>query len=136
MKTFAVRSILGIFFGAFLSIVVMFAVIYFAELDALNSGLFVKNSLGMIFCGWFFTVSPLYFENPNLKLSQQTALHFFTIVILYFILAFGIEWIPFTVKSALLNLAMFIAIYLIMWTAFYLYFRNQAIKLNAELDEL
>jgi len=136
MKTFLIRSILGIFFGAFLTLVVMFTIIYFGEMESLNSNLFVKNSLGMIFCGWFFTVSPLYFENKNMKLPQQTALHFTTIVLLYFVLAFGIEWIPFTVKSALLNLALFLIVYLIIWISFYLHFKKEADKLNAELNDL
>ena len=136
MKTFLTRSILGIFFGSFLAIIIMFAVIYFGEKEVIDSRFFIKNSLGVIINGWFFTVSPLYFENPNLKLHQQTALHFGTVVIFYFILAFGIGWIPFTAKTALLNLGLFIFVYLIIWTAFYLYFRNQAQKLNAELSKL
>ena len=102
----------------------------------MDGQLFLKNSLGSIFCGWFFTVRPLYFENTNLRLSQQTALHFMTVVVLYFILAFGIGWVPFTMKSFLLALGLFIVSYSIFWTSFYLYFRNQAKKLNAELNEL
>jgi len=136
MKTFLIRSILGIFFGSFLAIILMFAVIYIREMEVLDASLFIKNSLGVIISGWFFTVSPLYFENPNLKLYQQTALHFGTVVISYFILAFAIGWIPFTAKTAMLNLGLFIVVYLIIWLAFYLYFRNQARKLNVELDKL
>lgn len=134
MKTFLFRSMVGIFFGAFLAVLLTNSVVYFGENDVLDGPLFLKNSLGSIFCGWFFTVSPLYFENTNLRLSQQTGLHFITVVLLYFILAFGIGWIPFTMKSFLLTLALFMVVYAIFWTAFYLYFRNQARKLNAELN--
>lgn len=136
MKTFLIRSILGVFFGAFLAVLVTFAFIYLGGNDVLNSSIFVKNTLGVMLNGWFFTVSPLYFENNNLKLYQQTALHFGTVIIAYFVLAFGIGWIPFTAKSALLNLSLFIFVYLIIWLGFYLYYRNQAKLLNAELDEI
>ncbi|MBO1910265.1 DUF3021 domain-containing protein [Sporosarcina sp. 6E9] len=136
MKTFLFRSIIGIFFGAFLAVIVTNSVVYFGNQDMLDGQVFMKNSLGSIFCGWFFTVSPLYFENTRLRLSQQTALHFATVVVSYFILAFGIGWIPFTLKSFLVMFAMFIFIYFIFWTAFYLYFRKQAQKLNAELNGL
>lgn len=135
MKTFLIRSILGIFFGAFLAVLVTFAFIYFGKNEVMNSDIFVKNTLAVMINGWFFTVSPLYFENENLKLYQQTALHFGTVILFYFILAFGIGWIPFTAQSALLNLALFIFVYLIIWLGFYLYYRNQAKQLNAELDE-
>ena len=134
MKTFLFRSIVGIFFGAFLAVIVTNSVVYFGNQDVLDGRVFLKNSLGSIFCGWFFTVSPLYFENTKLRLSQQTGLHFATVVILYFVLAFGIGWIPFTMKSSLVMLVAFVVFYLIFWTSFYLYFRKQAQKLNEELD--
>ena len=95
MKTFLFRSMIGIFFGGFLAVVVSICLIYFGGQEVLDGQLFIRNSLGSIFCGWFFTVSPLYFENTRLRLSQQTAIHFATTVIVYFILAFGIGWISF-----------------------------------------
>lgn len=136
MKIFLFRSMIGIFFGAFIFVMVTNSIVYFGEKEALDGQLFLKNSLGTIFCGWFFTVSPLYFENSNLRLVQQTGLHFVTIFVLYFILAFAIGWIPFTMNSFLLMLGIFIICYLIFWISFYLYFRKQARKLNAELQEL
>ena len=136
MKVFLFRSMIGIFFGAFIAVILTNSLVYFGSQEVLDGELFMKNSLGSIFCGWFFTVGPLYFENTNLRLSQQTGLHFITVVVLYFILAFGIGWVPFTVKSFLLALGLFVMTYLIFWTSFYLYFRNQAKKLNAELQEL
>ena len=136
MKTFLYRSVIGIFFGAFLAVVMTNSVVLFSGKEMLDGQLFLKNSLGFIFCGWFFTVTPLFFENVNLRLSQQTALHFVTVVILYFILAFGIGWVPFTVNSFLLALGLFIVSYSLFWTSFYLYFRKQAKQLNAELQEL
>ena len=136
MKTFLFRSVIGIFFGAFIAVFLTNSVVYFGEQEVLDGQLFLKNSFGSIFCGWFFTVSPLYFENKNLRLSQQTGLHFITVVALYFILAFGIGWIPFTLVSFLLSLGLFIVFYTIFWTTFYLYFKNQANKLNAELQGL
>lgn len=134
MKTFLFRSMIGIFFGAFLAVILTNSLVYFGGKDVLDGQLFLKNSLGSIFCGWFFTVSPLYFENNNLRLAQQTGLHFMTVFVLYFILAFGIGWIPFTMKSFLVTLALFITFYFIFWSAFYLYFKKQVQKLNAELN--
>lgn len=136
MKTFLYRSVIGIFFGAFLAVIMTNTVVLFGGKEMLDGQLFLKNSLGSIFCGWFFTVTPLFFENVNLRLSQQTALHFVSVVILYFILAFGIEWVPFTVKSFLLAFGLFIVSYSVFWTSFYLYFKKQAKKLNSELQEL
>jgi len=136
MKTFLVRSMIGIFFGAFIAVILTNSVVLFSEKDTLDSALFLKNSLGSIFCGWFFTVSPLYFENKRLQLWQQTILHFVTVVVLYFLLAFGIGWVPFNLSSFLLAMGLFLAIYIVFWICFYIYFRQQVKNLNDELELL
>ena len=136
MKTFIFRSLIGIFFGGFIAVLFTNLNILFGDFEVINGALFMKNSIGSVLCGWFFTVSPLYFENRNLKLSQQTILHFLTVIILYFILALTIGWIPFTIKNIMLALLISIAVYTIFWSAFYLYFKNQARKLNDELKKL
>lgn len=136
MKKFIGRSFMGIFFGGFLAVLFTNLYILFGDIEMIDGSLFLKNSLGSIFCGWFFTVTPLYFENKKLKLSQQTALHFLTVMILYFILALTIGWIPFNLTSILLMLFIALAVYAIFWVAFYLYFKNQARKLNGDLKKL
>ncbi|WP_181350189.1 DUF3021 domain-containing protein [Thalassobacillus sp. CUG 92003] len=134
MKTFLFRSMIGIFFGGFLAILITYSVIFFGEQSTLDSSLFVKNSLGSIFCGWLFTVTPLYFELRKLKLSQQTALHFFTVTIVYFILAYGIGWIAPGALNMLIFIAIAVVLYSVMWTAFYLYFKHESKKLNEDLQ--
>lgn len=136
MKTFAIRSILGIFFGSFLTLVVLFFVIYAGNNETLNSSILVKNAVGTVFCGWFFTVTPLFFENEKLTLPVQTVLHFLCVSVLYFIVAFVLGWIPFTAGGFIGMLGLFIVFYATIWIAFYMYFRKQAAKLNEELREL
>lgn len=136
MKTFLFRSIIGIFYGAFLAVLLTNSIVYFGDVEVLDGPLFLKNSLGSIVCGWFFSVSPLYFEIKRLRLIQQTLLHFITVFVLYFILAYGIGWIPFTLNGTLIALASFLILYSISWIGFYLYFKRQADALNAELRQL
>ncbi|KHE67116.1 DUF3021 domain-containing protein [Halobacillus sp. BBL2006] len=136
MKTFLFRSMIGIFFGAFLAVLATFAVVYFGDQAALDSTAFVKNSLGYMFSGWLFTVSPLYFEIHSLSLAKQTALHFATVIVLYFIMAYGIGWIPQGAQGILLFLAIALVIYTASWIAFYLYFKHESKKLNEELQHI
>ncbi len=130
MKTFMIRSFIGIFFGAFIAVLITILFVYFGESETIDANLFVKNSIGSMICGWFFTVSPLYFEIRKLKLYQQTILHFATVMILYLILAISIGWVPFNTVTILLTVVIAIVVYSIMWSLFYLYFKNQAQKLN------
>lgn len=133
MKNFLIRSFLGIFFGAFIIVVLTSSVALNGQ-ETLDSMVFLKNAIGFMVCGWFFTTSTLYFENPNWSLGRQTLFHFLTVIILYFVLAFGIGWILFNWTSFLIMLTVFLVFYALFWTAFYLYFRNQARKLNDELN--
>lgn len=136
MKTFIFRSLIGIFFGAFVAVLFTNLNILFGVFEMIDGPLFLKNSIGSILCGWFFTVSPLYFENRNLKLYQQTILHFLTVIILYLILAFTIGWIPFNIVNILVTLLISMIVYTIFWFSFYLYFKNQTRKLNDDLKKL
>ncbi|MBB4825180.1 glucan phosphoethanolaminetransferase (alkaline phosphatase superfamily) [Sporosarcina luteola] len=136
MRTVLIRSVLGIFFGSFLTIMTIFAVIYFGGNDTLNSTILVNNALGTMFCGWFFTVTPLLFENEKLTLPVQTVLHFLCVSILYFIIAFGVGWVPFSLKGFFGMLGIFVLLYSVIWFSFYMYFKNEAKKLNEELKGL
>ncbi|MFA8439413.1 DUF3021 domain-containing protein [Pueribacillus sp. YX66] len=136
MKTFLFRSVIGILLGAFLSVLTMCSIVWIGDQSTLDGHLFVKNALGSMFAGWFFSAASLYFEIESLKLFMQTILHFVTVTILYFILAFGIGWVPIDPKSVMTAIIIFIVIYTIMWLSFYFYFRNESRKLNEDLQNL
>jgi|SRR3954469_1662216 NhaP-type Na+/H+ or K+/H+ antiporter len=136
MKTFMIRSFIGISFGGFIAVLITNLNVVIGGFEMIDGSLFLKNSVGSILCGWFYTVSPMYFENRNLKLHQQTILHFLTVTILYLILALTIRWIPFNIISILLTLLIATVVYTIIWIAFYLYFKYQARKLNDDLNKL
>lgn len=136
MKDFLFRSVIGIFFGAFLTVLTVLGIVLLGEQAVLDGDLFVKNALGTMFAGWFFSASGLYFEIRSLSLFKQTILHFITVTILYFILAFGIGWFPIDPKSVFTAVALFLILYAVIWISFYLYFRNQSKRLNEDLKHI
>jgi len=136
VKTFMIRSFIGVSFGGFIAVLITNLNVVIGGFEMIDGSLFLKNSVGSILCGWFYTVSPMYFENRNLKLHQQTILHFLSVTILYLILALTIGWIPFNIISILLTLLIATVVYTIIWIAFYLYFKYQARKLNDDLNKL
>ena len=136
MKTFIYRSLIGVFFGGFLHVLIISLGILLSQAGTINADLFLKNALGVIICAWFFTVSPMYFEIKKWSLLQQTLLHFMTVSTLFFLLAFTIGWIPISMPIILKQMVIFIAIYLISWTIFFLYFKYQEKVLNEHLKRL
>jgi len=133
MNSFLFRSMIGIFFGAFIAVMTTSALIYFGGQTTIDGLRFIKDAFGYIFCGWLFSVTPLYFKIRSLGLPMQTALHFLTITIVYFILGLWIGWIQIDVKNFLIYLAISIFGYFIGWIGFYLYFKNESKKLNKDL---
>ncbi|UZD47720.1 DUF3021 domain-containing protein [Peribacillus frigoritolerans] len=134
MKTLLFRSFVGICFGALVMVLTCFGVIAFGG-GSLDSGIFVKNAIGCILCGWFFSTATIFFENEKWSLLSQTILHFLTVSILYFLLSFFVGWIPFSLKGLAIGIGIFIPFYMIIWTAFYLYFRFQVKILNEGIDK-
>lgn len=136
MKTFLFRSVLGIFFGAFVTVMVNVASISLGEQDVLEGHLFIKNAIGYMFSGWLFTVTPLYFKIRSIRLPLQTALHFISVTAVYFVLAAGIGWIPLAAKNILLYLLISLTIYSVMWVCFFLYIKNQSQRFNEDLKHI
>lgn len=136
MKKLIIRSFMGIFFGGFIAVLNTNLFYLFGGVETFDGSLFLKNSIGSILCGWLFTITPSYFEIRKLTLTQQTILHFCTVVVLYLILALSIGWIPITMINIVLAIVIAIFVYTIFWIAFYLYFKNQARILNDELKKL
>ncbi|WP_285768401.1 DUF3021 domain-containing protein [Peribacillus sp. SI8-4] len=135
MKTLLVRSFVGICFGALVMVLTCFGFIGFGGVHELDSELFVKNAIGCLLCGWFFSTATILFEIEKWSLIFQTILHFLTVTILYFLLSFFVGWIPFTFKGLMTGIAIFLPFYGVVWIIFYLYFRYQVKVLNDGLDK-
>ncbi len=136
MKTFVHRSFNGIIFGGFLQVMLVSIGILGSGAETIRADMFLKNAIGMIICSWFFTVTPLYFEVKKWNLLQQTMVHFLTVIILFFTLAFAIGWIPISLSGLLKQIMIFLAIYVVSWTLFFLYFRYQAKILNEHIKRI
>jgi len=135
MKTFLWRSIIGIFFGCFVSVIITCLLILNGE-EMVNGDLFIRNSLGSMLCGWLCLVTPLYFENKKLTLVQATFYHFGTLFSGYILSLFCFNWIPISGVGVSISYLIFIFVYLCIWFAFYFYSKNQMKKLNEQLNYL
>ncbi|WP_057914880.1 DUF3021 domain-containing protein [Peribacillus muralis] len=135
MKTLLFSSFVGICFGALVMVLTCFGVIGFGEITALDSEMFVKNAIGCLLCGWFFSTATILFEIEKWSLLFQTTMHFLTVSILYFLLSFFVGWISFSMKGLVTGILIFIPFYVTIWTIFYLYFRFQMKILNDGLDK-
>ncbi|MFD2705820.1 DUF3021 domain-containing protein [Salibacterium lacus] len=135
MKTLVFQSFVGICFGALVSILIYYGVIFFGGIEELDAGRFVTDSLGSMFCGWFFSVGGLIFAKESWSLTKRTGIHFVTMTMLYFVLAVVIGWIPFTIWGLVIGMALYLVLYAVIWICFFVYFYNEMRKLNEALAD-
>lgn len=133
MNVFFLRSMIGILFGAFIAVMATSALIYFGDQSAIDGQRFIKDAFGYMCCGWLFAVTPLYYKIRSFGLPMQTALHFLTVTIVYFLLSLWVGWIPVAVQNFLIYLAISSFVYAIAWIGFYLYFKKVSDALNKDL---
>lgn len=136
MKSFLLRSLIGIGVGAILMVISTMSIVLIGNESTLDGELYVKNAIGSLLCGWFFAVAAMIFEIKRLVLWQQTLIHFILIIVLYFIFANWIGWVPYHEGIFLTMILVFMIIYVMMWLSFYLYFKRQATKMNENLNRL
>lgn len=75
MKSFLLRSVIGIGIGAILSVFITMSIVVFGNESMLDGDLYVKNAWGSLLCSWFFAVAAMIFEMKKLALWQQTLIH-------------------------------------------------------------
>lgn len=84
--------------------------------------------LGSVFAG-----STVIFEMDTWSLLKQTVLHFITTTTVMFCIAWICRWIPHTTAGALIWIAVFIIIYLIIWFCCCMHYRRFIREINENL---
>lgn len=137
MREFIKKSIAGIFFGAFISILIVYGIIFTGDFGELHGEAFVKYSLVSMLLGALTGISIWFFETFRLSLLQKTIIHFIIFVpILYGIVSLT-GWVQIQSITGFIVLGLIlIATYVAVWFGFYLYFRHIASRLNDELKQL
>mgnify|MGYP001295989310 CR=1 FL=1 len=91
------------------------------------------NMVGGMLIGIYYALSSFIFMPSTWSDLKKTTIHFSTSVIVYYLIALPLGWVPFTFLAMIISLILFVVIYAIYWTGFYLYFKKVADTLNEEL---
>ncbi len=84
--------------------------------------------IGMTFAG-----TTAIFEVERWSLSAQTALHFAVTSAVMYVSGFLCGWFPHSVRSTIIWFGIFIAIYIIMWASFTIYYRKKTEEVNESI---
>lgn len=100
-------------------------------------GDFNRQALGAMVVGIGYGTTAIVYDSEKLPFGLQVFIHFAVGTGVYFPVAFSLGWIPTggpvnILLMVLINVAMFF----IIWSGFYFYYRNEARRINEKLREL
>lgn len=114
-------------------------------MDYINNGTFLlenwsftKMAIGSAIVGIGFSVPSLIYKNSKLPYGLQIVIHMGIGCSIMLITAFCVGWIPTSlgIKGILISIVIEIISAFIIWFAFSLYYKQEATKINKQIDKL
>ena len=108
------------------------------SLQAAAGGVLAGVLLQFIFSGLLGAASvglTVIFQMERWSIAKQTFLHFLGLGLVFFPISFLAGWMPPSTTGVLLFIGIFILVYLTMWLAQYLYWRQALRRLNQSLPQ-
>ncbi|WP_010093980.1 DUF3021 domain-containing protein [Ornithinibacillus scapharcae] len=123
------RATVGVACGGFLTFVAL-TILMVLEIESSVSEIWSHMLASMTF-GVYYGLASFIFEKPKWTPLKKTIVHFSLSIMVYFIIALTVSWIPLNLFAILISSGVFILIYSVFWTGYYLYFK----KIEAEMNE-
>jgi hypothetical protein len=123
------RMISGIAAGGFLTFIAL-TILMVNNIESSVTEIWL-NMLGSMAFGVYYGLASIIFEKPRWTPLMKTVVHLSLSIIVYYTIALSVGWLPFTFPAIAISLVLFLSIYFIFWTGFYIHFK----KLEAELNE-
>lgn len=99
---------------------------------------YVKYSLVAMVIGVGFSISSVVYEREDLSMPMKVLIHMGTGITVYILAVLYAGWIPefLGVDILLISLLIGILIALVIWFGFYLYYREEALKINKQIKKM
>lgn len=127
------RSMTGIAVGGIYTFIAL-TIMKFNHIEGTISEVWL-HMLAAFVLGIYYGLSSFIFENDGWSPLKMTVIHFSLSIIVYFIIAFSIGWVPLHPLSIILGILAFIVIYALYWTGYYLYYKKIEASMNEHLPK-
>ena len=101
-----------------------------SKLAAVIIQYFITGLIGMT-----FSAGSIIFELDNWSLLKQTVVHLIVTSVMMYLAGYFCGWFPHTAASTLIWFGVFLVVYIIFWTSFYLYYKKKTREINASLNK-
>lgn len=99
--------------------------------NELYATIFQTSSMGML--GATLGAISIIWDIEKWNLLTQTVLHFILFAIPFHVVALSLHWIPQTIKGIAVSIAVFVVIYILLWSFNYFQLKLKISKINKKL---
>lgn len=138
MKKIVIYTLRGIAMGCTVFTILNIAFdIAFKGSFHMESWYYTKMAVGAMITGIAFGVPTLVYQSDKLSKGLKVLIHMGIGLVTYLCVGFYVGWIPIEAGAWIVAIAVIsvIAVSFMIWTGFYLYYKNEAKKINAKIKE-
>src|SRR5690625_1047448 len=126
------RSIIGVAFGGIFTFIAL-TIMKFAHVQSTVDEIWLHMFASLI-TGIYFGLSSFILDSNIGSPLKRTVIHFCLSLVVYLCIALPVGWVPFITFFVFMGILIFTIVYILFWTAAYLYYRKQAISMNEHLQ--
>lgn len=126
------RATVGIACGGFLTFIAL-TILMIYDIESSVSEIWSHMLASMTF-GVYCGLASYIFEKPKWTPLKNTIVHFSLSITVFFIIALTVSWIPLDFVAIFISSGVFVLIYSVYWTGYYLYFKRIEAEMNEQLQ--
>ncbi len=127
------RIMLGFAFAAIFTFIVL-TILMLNQIDPPIKQIWL-NMLASMTIGAYFGLASFIFDKTNWTPLVKTTVHFSLSIVVYFIIAINLKWIPLAIGPIIFSILTFVLIYVIYWCGYYFYYKRIEETMNAHLGK-
>ncbi|MFA1820936.1 DUF3021 domain-containing protein [Virgibacillus oceani] len=126
------RSMLGMAFGGIFTFIAL-TIMRIYEVESTVSEIWMHMGASMLL-GIYFGISSLIFGDDGSNILKKSVIHFFLSYSVFLIIGGTVGWVPLSIPAILGSTLLFILMYMLNLSGWYLYFKKIETTLNDHLQ--
>ena len=125
------RAIYGLAYGGVVTFIAL-TVLMFANMNPSIQTIWLYTSMGFVL-SIYFAFASFIFDVEKWSPLKKTIIHYSLSIIVYFIIAISVGWVPNRIGPIFISIIMFTVVYLVFWYSYRIYYKRVEASMNESL---
>lgn len=125
------RAIYGLAYGGVVTFIAL-TVLMFANMNPSIQTIWLYTSMGFVL-SIYFAFASFIFDVEKWSPLKKTIIHYSLSIIVYFIIAISVGWVPIRIDPIFISIIMFTVVYLVFWYSYRIYYKRVEASMNESL---